>query len=64
VDLGRARRALERELREYGYEDVRVEFEVVDRLAPDPATGKYRRMVPLARGGVREPAGLVRTGAA
>lgn len=45
LDLTRARWALDRELAEYGFEDVRARFEVVPYLPPDPNTGKFRRMV-------------------
>lgn len=47
LDLARARRALDRELALYDFQDVRTEFEVVPRLGADPATGKFRRMVSL-----------------
>jgi phenylacetate-coenzyme A ligase PaaK-like adenylate-forming protein len=45
VDLERARRAIDHELKTYGYDDVRVEFVVVPHLPADPSTGKFRRMV-------------------
>ncbi|WP_406693505.1 phenylacetate--CoA ligase family protein [Singulisphaera sp. Ch08] len=47
VDLTRARKALDRELTTYDFQDVQVEFEVVPQLAADPATGKFRRMISL-----------------
>ncbi len=47
IDLARARAALDRELSQYDYADVKVDFEVVPHLGVDPKTGKYRRMVPL-----------------
>ena len=31
----------------HDFQEVRLDFEVVPRLAADPATGKFRRMVSL-----------------
>jgi hypothetical protein len=45
VDLDRARRAMDHELKLYEYDDVRVQFEVVPHLIADPQTVKFRRMV-------------------
>jgi phenylacetate-coenzyme A ligase PaaK-like adenylate-forming protein len=39
------RPAIDRELALHGFQDVGIDFEVVPRLSPDPATGKFRRMV-------------------
>jgi phenylacetate-coenzyme A ligase PaaK-like adenylate-forming protein len=47
LDLVGARPAVDRELALHGFQDVRFDFEVVPRLAPDPKTGKFRRMVNL-----------------
>ncbi|MFO0887875.1 MAG: phenylacetate--CoA ligase family protein [Isosphaeraceae bacterium] len=46
LDLARARRALDRELALYDFEDVRTEFEIVPHLDPE-SSGKFRRMVGL-----------------
>jgi len=47
VDLDRARQALSHELKEYNFQEVQADFEVVPRLGPDPRTGKFRRMISL-----------------
>ena len=45
LDLASSRPAVDRELALHDFEDVRIDFEVVPRLAPDPKTGKFRRMI-------------------
>lgn len=47
LDLTRARQAIDRELTTYDFQDVQVEFEVVPKLAADPETGKFRRIISL-----------------
>lgn len=48
LDESHAWRALNRQLEMYGFRDVLVvQMEVVPKLAVDPATGKFRRMVSL-----------------
>jgi phenylacetate-CoA ligase len=45
IDLASSRPAVDRELALHNFQDVRIDFELVPRLLPDPATGKFRRMV-------------------
>jgi phenylacetate-coenzyme A ligase PaaK-like adenylate-forming protein len=45
VDVERTRPAADRELALHGFDDVRLDFEVVPRLEVDPNSGKFRRMI-------------------
>lgn len=54
IDLARTRRALDRELTLYDFQDVQVDLEIVPRLTADPRTGKYRRII--SELGPEEPA--------
>ena len=47
LDLAKAQQVLDQELRTYDFQHVRIQLEVVPHLAPDPNTGKFRRMVGL-----------------
>jgi len=48
-DLDRVKAEVDRELDRAGLRaPVQLEYEVVDRIGPDPATGKVRRVLPLA----------------
>jgi phenylacetate-coenzyme A ligase PaaK-like adenylate-forming protein len=53
VDVAATRPFAERELALHGFDDVRLDFEVVPRLEVDPTSGKFRRMV--SRIGGMEP---------
>jgi phenylacetate-coenzyme A ligase PaaK-like adenylate-forming protein len=59
LDLASSRPAVDRELALHDFQDVRVDFEVVPRLSPDPATGKFRRMISqLGRASGPSPVGV------